>query len=128
MATASHLPFNRNGLKFFTKHGGMSCCGWDLITAAASVHWVHTSASCMLGEPACPSAGLDKMDIRWILEEAACDCNRMDVEPGNPAFDPAFVVNEARKVPPTSVVTSNFMDAYCASLRTEIINGVEVRC
>lgn len=22
MATASHLPFNRNGLKFFTKHGG----------------------------------------------------------------------------------------------------------
>lgn len=23
MATASHLPFNRNGLKFFTKHGGL---------------------------------------------------------------------------------------------------------
>lgn len=67
------------------------------------------------------------MDIRWILEEAACDCHRMDVEPGNAAFDPGFVVNEARKVPPTSVVTSNFMDAYCASLRTEIINGVDVR-
>lgn len=29
MATASHLPYNRNGLKFFTKHGGafsISCC------------------------------------------------------------------------------------------------------
>lgn len=90
MATASHLPFNRNGLKFFTKHGG-----------------------------------LDKMDIRWILEEAACDCHRMDVEPGNPAFDPGFVINEARKVPATSVVNSNFMEAYCASLRTEIINGVD---
>ena len=23
MATASHLPFNRNGLKFFTKDGGV---------------------------------------------------------------------------------------------------------
>lgn len=67
------------------------------------------------------------MDIRWILEEAACDCHRMDVEPGNPAFDPGFVINEARKVPATSVVTSNFMEAYCASLRTEIINGVDVR-
>lgn len=72
-------------------------------------------------------AGLDKMDIRWILEEAACDCHRMDVEPGNPAFDPGFVINEARKVPATSVVNSNFMEAYCASLRTEIINGVDVR-
>lgn len=67
------------------------------------------------------------MDIRWILEEAACDCHRMNVEPGKPAFDPGFVINEARKVPATSVVTSNFMEAYCASLRTEIINGVDVR-
>ena len=73
-------------------------------------------------------AGLDKMDIRWILEEAACDCHRLDVEPMDAHFDPAFVINEARKVPPTSVVTSTFMDAYCASLRSAIIAGVEVRC
>lgn len=73
------------------------------------------------------NAGLDNMDIRWILEEAACDCHRMDVEPMEARFDPAFVINEARKVPPTSVVTSTFMDAYCASLRSAIVAGVNVR-
>lgn len=72
------------------------------------------------------AAGLDKMDIRWMLEEAACDCHRMDVEPMDPRFDPAFVINEARKVPPTSVVISTFMDAYCASLQSAIISGVDV--
>jgi hypothetical protein len=72
-------------------------------------------------------AGLDKMDIRWILEEAATDCHRLDLEPGNPRFDPAFVIDAARKVPSTSVVTSNFMEAYSASLRAAIINGVNVR-
>jgi hypothetical protein len=75
----------------------------------------------------CDAAGLDKMDIRWMLEEAACDCHRLDAVPMDPRFDPAFVINEARKVPPTSVVTSTFMDAYSASLRTAIINGVDVR-
>lgn len=67
------------------------------------------------------------MDIRWMLEEAACDCHRTDVVPMDARFDPAFVINEARKVPPTSVVSSTFMDAYSASLRTAIINGVDVR-
>jgi phosphomannomutase len=33
MITASHLPFNRNGLKFFTKHGGALRCTMLLVLA-----------------------------------------------------------------------------------------------
>lgn len=90
MITASHLPFNRNGMKFFTRHGG-----------------------------------LEKMDIRWILEEAATDCGRQGYMPGQPAHDPARVIEAARMVQPSSVVKSSFMDAYCASLRTFIKEGVQ---
>ena len=72
------------------------------------------------------AAGLDKMDIRWILEEAATDCFRMGLEVGAAQFDPAYVIDAARSVPPSAVVQSNFMEAYAASLRSAIIQGVEV--
>lgn len=46
MLTASHLPFNRNGMKFFTAKGG-----------------------------------LDKADIKVILEEAVAACTEAGVDP-----------------------------------------------
>lgn len=139
MVTASHLPWNRNGLKFFTKHGGAP--------PLATLHHAPTTSSSseLQGGPrtrantpniplitaqhkhAHPHAGLDKMDIRWILEEAATDCFRTGLEVGNALFDPAYVIDAARSVPPSAVVQSNFMEAYAASLRSAIIQGVEVR-
>lgn len=46
MLTASHLPFNRNGMKFFTAKGG-----------------------------------LDKPDIKMILDEAIAACTEAGVDP-----------------------------------------------
>jgi hypothetical protein len=67
------------------------------------------------------------MDIRWILDEAATDCGRLGLAPGNPAWDPAYVIDAARSVPPSSVMKSNFMETYCSSLRSAITEGVNVR-
>lgn len=53
MLTASHLPFNRNGMKFFTAEGG-----------------------------------LDKADIKEILEEAILACASAGVDPRKKAASP----------------------------------------
>lgn len=75
MLTASHLPWNRNGIKFFT-----------------------------------PDGGLDKADIRDILERAAA---LDDAAGGAVPEDPA---------PPSRV---DFMPAYAAHLRNVIVDGVD---
>jgi len=45
MLTASHLPFNRNGLKFFTKHGGLDKADISDILAIAEKNDFGTVAS-----------------------------------------------------------------------------------
>ena len=72
-------------------------------------------------------AGADKMDIRWILDEAATDCGRCGCMPADPVWDPGYVIDAARMVEPSSIVKSNFMEAYSSSLRTYMIAGIEVR-
>ena len=63
MITASHLPYNRNGLKFFTKDGGFDKRDITelLHTAAAQ----HTAANA-------PHAGTDSryLDSAWVLGQA----------------------------------------------------------
>jgi Phosphoglucomutase/phosphomannomutase, alpha/beta/alpha domain I len=146
MATASHLPFNRNGLKFFTKDGGAraaACASASfarfVIGMAKTLPGCHRSAStyasstkritniCAVCQAACPSAGLNKADIRWILEEAASRCHAAGHAPADPRFDPGAVVAAALAAPPAAVERSDFMRAYAASLSKAIIEGVEVR-
>ncbi|WP_288945899.1 phosphomannomutase/phosphoglucomutase [uncultured Megasphaera sp.] len=46
MITASHLPYNRNGLKFFTKDGGLEKADIkDVLTRAASLEETHGDVS-----------------------------------------------------------------------------------
>ena len=69
--TASHHPFNRNGLKFFTAQGG-----------------------------------LEKEDIRWILE-----------------FAQGFQPPDAAEIP-GKIIPTAYMEEYCARLRRMIQEGV----
>lgn len=40
MITASHLPFNRNGLKFFSREGGLEKADiTEVLKAAAQIHF-----------------------------------------------------------------------------------------
>lgn len=75
MITASHLPFNRNGFKFFTKDGG-----------------------------------LDKGDIKKILEYAAMDEGELGL-------------SKSEKGQPSE--KKDLMGAYCSHLRKLIIDGVD---
>ena len=67
MITASHLPFNRNGLKFFTAQGGASKGDITaILTAAAQLYpTLHTAPS-----SAPPPASVDYMEVRG--DERGC--------------------------------------------------------
>lgn len=64
MATASHLPYNRNGLKFFTKHGGTlpaTCCQ---STCPDVLDWQRTSGrvTCLL----CVARASASLQHEWM--------------------------------------------------------------
>jgi len=63
MLTASHMPMHNNGLKFFTRQGG-----------------------------------LEKKDIKEILEGAAAKCKAAGVKLGDPTSDTAYVLEKALHV------------------------------
>ena len=85
MITASHLPFDRNGFKFFT-----------------------------------PAGGLDKQDIREILEFAADDAKAGGIL-GTPCNADGAVHRSGEIVFPME--EADLMDHYCAHLRQLIIDG-----
>ncbi|MCI1751181.1 MAG: phosphomannomutase/phosphoglucomutase [Megasphaera cerevisiae] len=62
MITASHLPYNRNGLKFFTKSGGLE---------KADITEVLRSASGMKAQ-CCGNAGVQKINIIDIYAKHLC--------------------------------------------------------
>ena len=65
--TASHLPFNRNGFKFFTKDGG-----------------------------------LEKGDIKDVLQRAAAAAHSAGMSPGARHSDDALVLDAALNIDPSS--------------------------
>ena len=72
MITASHLPYNRNGLKFFTKDGGLEKADIkDVLTRAASLEEAHGDVS-----------GVQAMPIIDIYAEHLCSKIRSGVGAG----------------------------------------------
>lgn len=175
MVTASHLPWNRNGLKFFTNAGGarldlqrmqllpvlmsmcmlvamvvnfvakQDACAYDCVCIlmeaytklgrlAPTVMCSHmhskrrlrcSSVQHYLDHSAC-HAGLNKHNIKSMLQHASQECTGAGMAPDDKVHDPGWVINAARTVQPQLVREINFMDRYAASLRDEIISGVEV--
>lgn len=89
MLTASHLPFNRNGMKFFTADGG-----------------------------------LDKSDIKEILNMAASACAEAGVDPADPLHGSSYVYDKCLSQDPSSVSEMNFMPVYSEHLRSIIKKGI----
>ena len=87
MITASHLPFNRNGFKFFTKEGG-----------------------------------LDKADIKQILEYAADD-DACVKHLGEPGFTDNLTRRMGKKIYPAE--EADLMTPYCEHLKKLIIDGAD---
>lgn len=87
MITASHLPFNRNGFKFFTKDGG-----------------------------------LDKADIKQILEYAADD-NACVEHMGDPGYTHNLTRRMGKKIYPAE--EADLMTPYCEHLKKLIIDGAD---
>ncbi|WP_300623723.1 phosphomannomutase/phosphoglucomutase [uncultured Megasphaera sp.] len=72
MITASHLPYNRNGLKFFTKDGGLEKADIkDVLNRAASLEEAHGDVS-----------GVQAMPIIDIYAEHLCSKIRSGVGTG----------------------------------------------
>ena len=72
MITASHLPYNRNGLKFFTKDGGLEKADIkDVLTRAASLEETHGDVS-----------GVQTLPIIDIYAEHLCSKIRSGVGAG----------------------------------------------
>ena len=72
MITASHLPYNRNGLKFFTKDGGLEKADIkDVLNRAASLEEAHGDVS-----------GVQAMPIIDIYAEHLCSKIRSGVGAG----------------------------------------------
>lgn len=72
MITASHLPYNRNGLKFFTKDGGLEKADIkDVLTRAASLEEAHGDVS-----------GVQALPIIDIYAEHLCSKIRSGVGTG----------------------------------------------
>ena len=77
--TASHLPYNRNGFKFFTKDGG-----------------------------------LEKGDIKSILQRAAAAAHASGMSPNARHSDDAQVINAAINIDPSSAPqVSYFWSGVC---------------
>ncbi|GMH35739.1 hypothetical protein BSKO_03607 [Bryopsis sp. KO-2023] len=90
MLTASHLPFNRNGMKFFTADGG-----------------------------------LDKPDIKEILDLATMACAEAGIDPADPLHGSSYVFDKCLSLDPSSVSEVNFMPVYCEHLRSIIKKGID---
>ncbi|KAA6429476.1 MAG: phosphoglucomutase phosphomannomutase alpha beta alpha domain I [Trebouxia sp. A1-2] len=88
--TASHLPFNRNGFKFFTKEGG-----------------------------------LEKGDIKVILQQAAAAAHTAGMAPHARHSDDALVLDAALNTDPSSAQHVDFMPVYAEHLRNIIKQGVD---
>ncbi|KAL0050867.1 hypothetical protein WJX82_008910 [Trebouxia sp. C0006] len=88
--TASHLPFNRNGFKFFTKEGG-----------------------------------LEKGDIKIILQRAATAAHAAGTTPHARHSDDALVLDAALNTDPSSAQHVDFMPVYAEHLQNIIKQGVD---
>lgn len=73
MVTASHLPYNRNGMKFFTKDGGLESADIAELLKAASLLEPATQAS----------LNIPKLDLTSLYAENLCETIRKGVGADN---------------------------------------------
>lgn len=84
MITASHLPFNRNGLKFFTKDGALSKAELsNILDAAAELadRYAKDDPHCLLTSDALPEGGIaaEPFDMQSVYCEHMKDVIRSEV-------------------------------------------------
>eukprot|EP00210_Caulerpa_lentillifera_P003284 g3135.t1 len=89
MLTASHLPYNRNGIKFFDKNGG-----------------------------------LDKIDIKSIVQLATETCLEMNVDLNDANQVTSFLLQRAMECSTDGVRSLEFMPVYAQHLQTIIKQSI----
>ena len=95
MVTASHLPFNRNGLKFFTKEGGFEKSDvTSLLTAAAQVSDEIVSSLEHLSDAASLTAAhTSETDLAVSVDQSICH-STTSLSDKCPAFSTAYETPE----------------------------------
>jgi len=85
MLTASHLPFNRNGMKFFTRDGGLE---------KADIKQVLTFAA-QVGEVDAKIDGVEKFDLIGLYSKHLCKIIRAKLNFGDKPLDGMKIVVDA---------------------------------
>ena len=143
MITASHLPFNRNGFKFFTKEGGLQKEDITyLVEKAASLYpmeradWTYpeaTADSRYPAEKAAPLYPAEKATSLYPIDEGPIGANQIGMglaedcpvrEGDEKALWETDLAEMNRAVasysPDDAPIQSELMKAYCAFLRNKI--------
>ncbi len=102
MITASHLPFNRQGFKFFTSDGGFEKA--DIAALLAGATAAHAAAAAAAADPS------------LVVTSATAP----------PPDGVATLVSSALATPPGLVTPLDFMPVYAAHLRAIIAAGIGV--
>ncbi len=85
MLTASHLPFNRNGMKFFTRDGGLDKNDIkELLTNAAQIDEMHADIS-----------GVEKFDLISLYSNHLCKKIRDKLQFGEKPLEGMHIVVDA---------------------------------
>ena len=106
MLTASHLPFNRNGMKFFDGTGGLDKPDIKDILQRSS--------------EACIDAGIDLGTSPCVSMNDACD-----IVLENSMQCTSFLLHKAMAVSPGLIETIDFMPVYASHLRSVIRRSLE---
>lgn len=144
MITASHLPFNRNGFKFFTREGGFEKADIkELLALAAEAH--AEAASEVQGEGGeggkLPGAKVLTADARSLavvapgtdpastLSSSTSPTSTTNIDPSSfpPPDGTGYVLEAALSADRHAVAAVDFMPVYEAHLRRIIVEGVDAR-
>ena len=102
MITASHLPFNRNGMKFFTKDGAISKAELTGILDAASAlaeQYAQTDSETLLTADALPAGGI--APVVFDMRKVYCDhmksviCREVNAEDHDHPLKGLHIVEDA---------------------------------
>ena len=102
MITASHLPFNRNGMKFFTKDGAISKAELTRILDAAAAlaeQYARPDGETLLTADAFPAGGIEP--VRFDMRKVYCDhmksviCSEVNAEDHSHPLKGLHIVEDA---------------------------------
>jgi phosphomannomutase len=87
MLTASHLPYNRNGMKFFTKMGGLE--------KTEITELLDSSVSCPLGEA--DIKRVDKVNLMQLYSTSLCEkiCKSIDLRDQEKPLEGLHIIVDA---------------------------------